>query len=474
MDRFRDHARRELIFLALGTMDVCVITPLFAALLSPIVPIQLLPVAGGLLAIVLGVNYLARVSLRLPVRPALRSGLFVLGILASGLLAVHRLLHVQTALLDPAWLVRIFSRSGSGNLSQSLIVFLSALFLWWRGVVLTQRRLDSESVAFRFRLGLLMLAVTTAIGGAVLAWPFHRLVFVFFFASLLGIALARAEEVGQQYGGSLSPFGAGWLGALVVASLVVLLLAGGVAALMTGDNLSLVIKPALEVLRLLLIAVVFVFGWIAQLVVVPLLELFQRKRLGRPLQELLRRLAPSERPEMDVPPQGAPFTPEQLALIKTVGIVLGVLFLLLMVALSLRRLRLRAGLRRNEERESVWQGANLRQGLGDLLRRGRDRVDEAAAALGQSALGRFFAALTIRRIYAHMGALAEERGYPRCSYETPYEYLPTLEQAFPGEIEGVACITEAYVAVHYGDLPERPEHLAKVRAAWTAIQGRET
>jgi len=56
VDRFRDHARRELIFLALGTMDVCVITPLLAALLSPIVPIQLLPAAIGLLAIVLGVN----------------------------------------------------------------------------------------------------------------------------------------------------------------------------------------------------------------------------------------------------------------------------------------------------------------------------------------------------------------------------------------------------------------------------------
>jgi len=58
--------------------------------------------------------------------------------------------------------------------------------------------------------------------------------------------------------------------------------------------------------------------------------------------------------------------------------------------------------------------------------------------------------MTIRRIYAHVSALAAEQGYPRASHETPYEYLPALEQAFPESHEEVAHITGAYVAVHYG------------------------
>nr|HID12489.1 DUF4129 domain-containing protein [Anaerolineae bacterium] len=77
--------------------------------------------------------------------------------------------------------------------------------------------------------------------------------------------------------------------------------------------------------------------------------------------------------------------------------------------------------------------------------------------------------MTIRRIYAHLGALAAERGYPRAPYETPYEYLPTLKQAFPGNREEVARITEAYVAVHYGELSERPEDLATIQAAWERL-----
>lgn len=31
-------------------------------------------------------------------------------------------------------------------------------------------------------------------------------------------------------------------------------------------------------------------------------------------------------------------------------------------------------------------------------------------------------------------------------------------------------ITEAYVAVHYGEVPERPEDLAPVEAAWERIR----
>jgi hypothetical protein len=471
MDEFRDHARRELVFLALGTMDVCVVAPLFAALLSPMLPVRPLSLTALFLGAVLAVHYLARLTLALPLQPRLRSGLLGLGMLVSGLLLVHQLFHVRTRILDPTWLVDIFSGLRQGTPSHEVPVFLLVLFLWWRGLVLAQRRLDSVSVAFRFRLGLLMLAVTTALGGSMLSWPHYRFVFVFFFASLLGIALARAEEVGHQYGGSQSPFGVGWLATLVVADLVVLLLAGGLAALLTGENISLLLVPALQVLHIVLFYTIYAVAWIAQIVIAPLIAILQQEELRRTLEELSRRIAPSGLMEpQEVQPGELPFTAEQLALARAVGIIGGVLLVLLLIALSLRRLRARAGWRRDEERESVWEGAHLRRGLGDLLRHGRHRLDEAAAALGRSLLGRLFAAMTIRRIYAHLGALAAERGYPRASYETPYEYLPTLEQAFPDSREEVARITEAYVAVHYGEVPERAGDLAAVQAAWEHIR----
>lgn len=55
--------------------------------------------------------------------------------------------------------------------------------------------------------------------------------------------------------------------------------------------------------------------------------------------------------------------------------------------------------------------------------------------------------------------------------ETPYDYLPMLEKAFPQCQKEVAPITESYVAVHYGELPEQAQHLAAVRSAWERIRG---
>jgi hypothetical protein len=460
VDRFRACVRRELVFLALGAMDVCVITPLVAALLSLIVPVRPLPITAVFLGAVLVVHYLARAGLRLPLHPLFRSGLLGAGMLVSGLLVVHQLLHAQTYLWNPAWLVGVFRGLQQESLSQDVLIFLLVVFWWWRGLVLAQRRLDSGSVAFRFRLGLVMLAVTTAVGGLIIPWPLYQVVFAFFFISLLGIALARAEEVGQQYGGRQSPFGLGWLAMLVTTILIVLLLAAGVTTLLAGGGIGRFVGPALEVLSVVVTALVYVLAWIVYVVTAFLSAVF-----GEIEWEGFEGLPALPQPGAPVQPRQPFFTPEQLALAKAAGIIGGVLLLLLVIALSLRRLRARGGRHRGDERESVWEGVHLRRSLRDLLRGGRRRLDGAAAVLGK-----FFAALTIRRIYAHLSALAAERGYPRALHETPYEYLPVLEQSFPDSREEVARITEAYVAVHYGEAPERPEHLKAIQAAWERIR----
>ena len=467
MDKVRAQARRELVFLALGTMDVCVITPLIGALLSRIIPIRPVQVAIFFLLAVLGAHYVARVALWLPLLPSLRVSLLGLAMLISGLLAVHQLFHAQMDLLRFAWLTGIFRNlrrpdMSYEDISKELTSFLLVLFLWWRGLVLAQRRINGDSVAFRFRLGLVMLAATTLLGGFVLPWSVTGFVFLFFFASLLGIALARAEDVGQQYGGSQSPFGLGWLATLVVVCLVTLLVAAGVAALLTGENIALVVRPVLDVLRLILLALVYVAGWIVFILVIPLRLILGEIRLEE-LRSALAQFIPLEplpRSELT-----SMLTPQQVATARTVGVTAGVLLLVIIIAFSLRRLRARAGRRRAEERESVWERPELRRGVRDLLQRGRRRMDQAAAVLG-----RLLAARTIRRIYAHMAALAAERGYPRSDHQTPYEYLVTLGKAFPGSREQVVRITEAYVSVHYGEVPERPEDLASVQAAWERIQ----
>ena len=63
---------------------------------------------------------------------------------------------------------------------------------------------------------------------------------------------------------------------------------------------------------------------------------------------------------------------------------------------------------------------------------------------------------------------------PSCSFrarsQTPYEYLGVLRRALPGRQEEVSAITEAYVAAHYGQVPDTRDELDHLRACWQRIR----
>jgi hypothetical protein len=122
--------------------------------------------------------------------------------LASGLLLIRQSFHPHVHVLDGRWLTEVFANLRLGTAQYEVFTFLVVLFLWWRGLILAQRQLDSSSVAYRFRVGLLLMMGTVVLSSVIRPWPYHPFVYAFFFSSLLGIALARVEEVGQQYGGS--------------------------------------------------------------------------------------------------------------------------------------------------------------------------------------------------------------------------------------------------------------------------------
>jgi hypothetical protein len=257
---------------------------------------------------------------------------------------------------------------------------------------------------------------------------------------------------------------------LVVATLGVLLLSAGVATVLTGENVSRFVEPMMAIQRflfyLLVYAFLIAFSWLGRLVL-QLMEKVFTELDARGIESLFDPLTLDGGPG---PREVGNLTPEQLALARGVGISCGLLILLLVLVWWLRRFRVQPARRRGDERESVWEEVDLRRSLRDLWDEGRRRLGEAAAVLGHSLLGQFFVALTIRRIYAHLSALAAELGHPRAVHQTPYEYQPVLEEAFPECPEAVAQITGAYVAVHYGEIPEQSEELAVIRTAWKQLR----
>ena len=119
-----------------------------------------------------------------------------------------------------------------------------------------------------------------------------------------------------------------------------------------------------------------------------------------------------------------------------------------------------------DERESLWSGQDFAADLKNALRRGLDRL----RSLGQIADRKRRSAESIRRLYASVVDLAEEAGYPRDLAETPYEHRPVLYRAFPGGKQAVDAITEAYVRVHYGEVPDSREEMDQLRRYWRELQ----
>ena len=467
--KIRPYVRRELVFLALGIMDVCAITPVYAGFLAPLMDVTLWTLLAGLLAVVLAVHYLARLLFWHPIGFRKRSTLLGLGIAVSGAIAVQRVLYPATSMWS-GWLASVFRSLRKSIFAPEATVFLLTALLWWRGLALAQRRTDSASVAFRFRLGVVLLAITTGIAGATLAWPYHQLVFLFFFVSLLGTALARADEIGEQYGGRRAPFGLGWLMTMAVVSGLVLALAAALTSLMTGKTLGRVLLPALQVLQVAVFLIIYALAWLAQFLIQPLIMLLQRFRIGQALADTLDQIEFPSFGTSDAEPKEPALTAGQLEVIRLVVAVLGALAVLALVAISLSRLRRTSRGAMDGARESVWEGFRFKSAVEGLLNGGRQRLQDVQDALRTSRVSQLFAALTIRRTYAHMASLATRLGYPRQINETPYDYLPTLKTAFPEAQADATLITESYVLVHYGELPERTEDLAQVRSAWDRIR----
>lgn len=465
------YLRRELVYVALGAMEVCVITPLYVALLASVADLSVWTVFAGLCVAVLAIHYLARLSFRYPVSSEVKSALIAAGIALSGVVAVQRIVYPHRRLWSD-WITHVYQQLRQDLFGPEMLVFLLTAFLWWRGLVLAQRRLDSSSVAFRFRLGVLILTLTTGIGGSVVTWPYQHIVFLFFFVSLLGIALARADEIGQQYGGREAPFGLSWMLSLIIVSSLVLAAAAGLTAVLTGRALGRVLLPVLHILQVLVFVLVYALAWLAQFILQPLIVLLQRYDIGRALADVFDEISLPDYLSDAGEPSEPPFTPDQMEIIRLAAAVLAALVVLLLVAVSLSRLRAKSRGSAEGARESVWNGLPLRPTFDGLLRRSRRGLKRVGEALAGSRVADLFAAQTIRRTYANMAALAARRGHPRRVDETPYDYLETLRAAFPDHQTDAALITERYVLVHYGELPERGEDLARVRAAWSRMQHR--
>jgi hypothetical protein len=64
---------------------------------------------------------------------------------------------------------------------------------------------------------------------------------------------------------------------------------------------------------------------------------------------------------------------------------------------------------------------------------------------------------------------AAAAGFPRGAAETPYEYITTLHSVWPDNNSEITLITEAYIRVRYGEIPETENELQEIKSSWQQL-----
>lgn len=465
---------RNALFFALAGMEMSWLAPIAISLNRRSWQSPDVLFLGGLLVVLvvlmLVANFLALRQIDSPLFE-----LAVLGtIIVLSLLVVRLYVFAGEPLFSTRWLGVFFAAEDPRRLEAFWVLGLMA-YLWWRGITFLQREVGFFVIGLDFRKGVLGLIAGVALYASLVQRTPTLFIYAFFFFSLLAVALGRVEDKMRVRGDAGAGPAPAWLALLAAASGGVLLLAAVVHRFWSLRGLGRVadtLRPAaVWLFRLLEPLILFLLSLLE-----PLFQWF--------IHFIQSQLGPEaeNQPLIKTPPSAAELFGQEngvlpgsqvplwfIILFRYVipGLIIAAVLLVLVLWLDRRR-KVRRGQQAYEERESLPK--DERQGLGDVLRDGWQRLRGLGQVLGRYGLGRrFYAALSVRHLYANLQQLAARRGYPRARAQTPNDYLPTLLRAFPGQEEALQQLTAAYNAVEYGHVPTDEEALQRLRAAWEGI-----
>lgn len=465
--------RQELLTLAYALQEIALLTPFALIILgwARYWPPGLV-VLWFLLLMLLPFNLSRLMSLLQWERGRQRWGMFI-ALLLTTLLSWRLLLYAPRPALDLSWLGQFGANlAEAGNLlwMRDLSIFLLTVVVFWRGIRLVSRGPDINRIGLRLRVGgLLILPFVVWFANSFLDFSAVPFILLFFLASLTAVALVRAEQLEQDQTGQSSNLDWRWFLAVFATALVVTLAGALIATFISGDSLfealswfsplwralqfggTVVLltlytafEPLLNVLAVIIGFLGQVLAWLFGAMSAGLSQITSRDPLAPPTLP-----APTGTPTIALPPTAD----KAIVTVMMIG-------LLLLVALALAGLYRQAGsaARRSQRSERIETEEDASPGIGERL------LDRLGLFRGRRA------AASIRRIYQQMCRAAGSAGYPRLEAETPYEYLRTLRLVWPEGTADSRLITEAYVRVRYGELPETRTELDAIRDAWRRLE----
>lgn len=468
------YGRHEFLYLAWAMMEATLLAPLTLTLMPWA---RYWPAGGWLLWLLLMMLIpfnLVRVMSLYKVSLFRQQNLLLVGFGVTFFWVLRTLLYDPAGLFDFSWLRELYShltQSRNPFLGRDIAIFFITFLVWWRGIALTGRKIDINELGLRLRVGgLLLMPFVVGVSFPALRWQTTFFVLLFFLAALLAIALTRAEQISQEASGRAYPMSPRWMGMIGLTSLLIVSLAGFLGFVFGSENLPAFVaalRPGWEAFLFFITVFTSTVTYLTLPLFTPLQWLFDFLR-NLFDQIFVPFTPPTPETESFRPP---PFQtmiewltqpPNQLAF----WVNRTILFLLFIVILFTLLLAL----------ERFFRQRRFVAAADEQLLAGIEEVELSRPGLGQRLLQRlgllqqWRAATSIRRIYRQMCQAAAANGYPRAQTETPNEYLATLQKAWPAGQTQAQLITQAFIKIRYGELPETKEELQAIHAAWHFLE----
>lgn len=464
--------RRGLIYLLLALAETAWLTPLILGRLPQAIdPTDWFLTLYVLIILAILLGWLTE-AYNIPFEFARLVGL---GLVAFGILTLTRLTLYPGA-FSFSWLGQ-FLRSlvvdpvGIGTPLLWIIVVMG--YVWWRCLALGQTPPELPAASFTLQIGFLGFTIAVILGAfePSLA-PSISLILLFAAAGLLAVSLSPTQTIALHHGEAA----AGGVklrlanGGLVVIAVVIVALL--LTTLISFSTVQSIFQVIFTVIGLILKPIVALLLWIL-IQISPLIDAFfawlQSFAVELPESQITEGEFGTPQPFEELEGEREPAAWLQYFLwgwrIFLIFLVIWIFYRLLSRWQRHRRALQGAG--GQQTQSSVEPGPS---GLGELWSAGKDRLADLVGLVRRFGIGRDLrAAVTIRRIYAALLVLAEEHGLQRSPSQTPTEFLEPLAGRWPDLRRQFETITQAYINVHYGQLPEGKAGLASVQQAWQEV-----
>ncbi|MES0361697.1 MAG: DUF4129 domain-containing protein [Anaerolineales bacterium] len=401
------------------------------------------------------------------------------------LLIVSLWVGLNTLLYPSDWqglwgiIVRLFNSFSNTNsyVPAEFVLMLIIIFVIWRGVSLARKRIDPERFLSSFRIGIVFL-FAFGISFGLTENTSLSILYLFLFFSLLGLSVARISALGRLRGGHSIYFDRRWLIGIALAIMVILSITIIAANLVNGQELGIEIDLFGWILFVLTL-LISPFVWVALYLFSALDQWIHFDRILQSLSELFIRLQSVFQGFLEILDsiKGALDFSSVINFIETLKSVRPIILwivILLVVFLFLRSL-VRYFLNESKEVEEEYQSISDQEDLLGLLRAAlRKGIRRMTSGLEQvfnlDSARKFLMAARIRRVYARLLDLSDKLGNPRPLSSTPLEFLPSLENLIPNSKRELDVITQAYLRIRYGELPETQQEVEIVETAWNLVR----